>query len=285
MAIADANDLGHFFMLMEHMGYEIKHGKHLAFRLRGQENFIRPGRRDARYTEDGIRAAIAGNMDAIEQGLKPAFVARKPYTPFRVPGRLKGFLALYVHYLYLLGKIGKQQYPPHMTPHPKQELLKFERYKEQFRFLRGNGIESAEQLADYKAHIEAKLAALAKRRTILNVQKKKRRELFDALAAAEALLPAKELYASGMAGIEDEFARYMDAVAAIEKCGVPREQLTGEKAALYAAIVDINRDIRAERRNIALCDEIAGSAPRMEKDIESTKQQTREVKKDERRRR
>ena len=36
-AIRDANDLGHFFLLMEHKGYEIHHGGRLGFRLRGQE--------------------------------------------------------------------------------------------------------------------------------------------------------------------------------------------------------------------------------------------------------
>ncbi len=285
MAIEDAADYGHFLMLMEHMGYEIKYGKHLAFRLRGQENFIRPGRGDARYTEDGIRAAIEGNLTAIEQGAKPVFVSRRPYTPLRLPGKLKGFLALYVHYLYLLGNIGKQQYPPRVTPYLKRELLKFERYKEQFKFLRENGIETAAQIATYKTGAEERLTALTKQRTILNVQKKKRKELFDALAAAEALLPAKELYASGMTGIEDEFARYMDAVAAIEKSGIPKEQIIREKAGLYEALANISADIRAVRKEIALCDEIVGSVPRMKKDIESTKQQTREVKKDERRRR
>ena len=36
MAIEDANDLGHFFLLIEHLGYEISHGNRLGFRLRGQ---------------------------------------------------------------------------------------------------------------------------------------------------------------------------------------------------------------------------------------------------------
>lgn len=35
-AIQDANDLGHFFLIMEHMGYEVHHGDRLGFRLRGQ---------------------------------------------------------------------------------------------------------------------------------------------------------------------------------------------------------------------------------------------------------
>jgi hypothetical protein len=95
----------------------------------------------------------------------------------------------------------------------------------------------------------------------------------------------KELYASGLSGIEDEFARYMDAVILLERVVFSREQLAKEKASLYASIADVNREIRTERQNIALCDEISGNAPHMEKDIESTKEQIREVRKDERRRR
>ncbi len=276
MAIEDANDLGHFFMLMEHMGYEIRYGKHLAFRLHGQERFIRADHVDTRYTEDGIQAAIEGNLDAIELGRKPVLVSRKPYTPIQPTGKLKGFLALYVHYLYLLGKIGKQQYPPRMTPHLKQELIKLERYKEQFRFLRVNGIQSAEQLTAYKTGAEERVAALTKQRTILNVRKKKHRELFDALADAEALCPVKELYASGLTGIEEEFARYIDAVGIIEKSGIPRKQLAKEKAELYEAIADINREIRGERKKIGLCDEIAGDVPRMGKELESKSVQAKE---------
>ena len=48
-AIQDANDLGHFFMLMEHKGYEISHGKNLGFKIRGQQHFMRPGRRNSRF--------------------------------------------------------------------------------------------------------------------------------------------------------------------------------------------------------------------------------------------
>ena len=71
-AIRDANDLGHFFLLMEHKGYEIRHGNRLGFRLRGQERFMVPGRKDPLFTEEGIRAAIQGNLSAIEAGRRPA---------------------------------------------------------------------------------------------------------------------------------------------------------------------------------------------------------------------
>ena len=57
-AIEDANDLGHFYLLMEHKGYEISHGNRLGFRLRGQERFMYPERKNPLFTEDGIRASI-----------------------------------------------------------------------------------------------------------------------------------------------------------------------------------------------------------------------------------
>ena len=38
-------------------------------------------------------------------------------------------MALYVHYLYLLGKAGQRQYPPKMTSHLRREIMKFEQYK------------------------------------------------------------------------------------------------------------------------------------------------------------
>lgn len=42
--------------------------------------------------------------------------------------------------LYLLEKIGQRQYPPRMTPYLRQEVMKAERYRVQFVFLRENNI-------------------------------------------------------------------------------------------------------------------------------------------------
>ena len=82
-AIEDANDYGHFLMLIEHMGYEVKHGNRLSFRLRGQAQWMVPGRHDPLFTEDGIRKAIQGNLEAIEAGLRPVLIARRPYVPYK----------------------------------------------------------------------------------------------------------------------------------------------------------------------------------------------------------
>lgn len=285
MAVEDSNDLGHFLMLMENMGYEIKHGNRLSFRLRGQEHWIVPGRRDPLFTEDGIRAAIQGSLEAIEAGLRPSVTVRQPFTPFQKHPKYTGFLALYVHYLYLLGKIGKRQYPPRVSARLKAEVMRFDRYKAQFAFLQENGISTLEQLTAFKSGAEERLNRLNKQRTILNVQKKKGKPLYDALADIEALKPAKELYASGMTGIEDELAAYMAAVETLEKAGIPQERLAAEKADIYEAVANVNMEMRAAKKDIALCDEIAGTAPQMEKDIQKIeKSQTKEVVRDDRRR-
>ena len=84
-----------------------------------------------------------------------------------------------------------------------------------------------------------------------------------------------------MTGMEDEAARYMDAVDVLEKSGVPLEQLKAEKAAAYEAVAEVNRDIRAIRKQIALCDEITNNIPQIEKDVHSVERtKTKEVNRD-----
>lgn len=284
-AIESANDLGHFYLLMEHMGYEIYHGNRLGFRLRGQERFMYPGRKNRLFTEEGIRAAIEGNLTAIEAGQRPAAVRRPAYRPYRKHLKYTGLLALYVHYLYVLGKIEKRTYPPRMTPQLRQEVMKAERYRAQFMFLRENDISTRQDMAAFESRTEEMLASLTKQRTILNVRKKKRRKLYDALADVEALAPACQLYKEGLSGMEAEFSRYMDAVAMLEQCPIPREQLTAEKADIYRQLAEVNRQIRVERKKLALCREIQENLPRMEQEIQKIETKENEVKHDERRRR
>ena len=283
-AIEDANDLGHFFMFMEHMGYEINHGNRLGFRLRGQERFMYPERKNSLFSEEGISAAIQGNMEAIEAGQRPSVIFRPSYQPYKKHPKYTGFMALYVHYLYVLGKIEKRRYPPRMTPWLREEVMKSERYREQFEFLRDNGIATQANMAAFQTRTEDALATLMKQRTILNVRKKKRKPLYDALADVSALAQAKQLYEDGLSGMEAEYDRYMEAAAVLEKCGIPREQLLNEKADIYEQLAQINRQIRAGRKKLALCREIQSRLPRMEHDLQKIENRE-EVERDERRRR
>lgn len=106
-----------------------------------------------------------------------------------------------------------------------------------------------------------------KQRTILNVRKKKRKVLYDALADVAALAQAKALYEEGLSGMEAEFSRYMEAEAVLEQSGVPHERLMAEKAEIYEQLAQVNADIRAARKKLALCKEIQDLLPQMERTI------------------
>ena len=278
-AIEDAASLGDFFMLMEHKGYEIKHGNRLSFRLRGQERFMCPGRKNPLFTEDGILATIQCNMDAVEAGLKPVAVRRPVFVPYQKHPKLTGFMALYTHYLYILGKIEKRTYPPRVTPKMRADVMKFEKLKAQFAFVRENNLTTPEDMKAYKSKAEESLNALMKRRTVLNVRKKRRQKLYAALADAEALREAAKLHESGVPGMEEECARYADAVAVLETCGMPKERLAREKAELYEEIAAVNREIREQRKKMEMCAEIQGKTPEIAENLKKIEPKRRERRK------
>ena len=219
--------------------------------------------------------AIQGNLAAIETRQQHAIVYRPPFQPYKKHPKYSGLMALYVHYLYVLGKIEKQQYPPRMTPRLRKEVMRFDRIREQFSFLRDNNITTPEGMASFQERMEETLDTLTKQRTILNVRKKKRKKLYNALADVSALTQFKELYDEGLSGMETEFSRYMEARAVLEQCGIPMEQLTEEKAGLYERLAQVNADIRMVRKKLALCKEIQDRLPQMERTIE--KMESREA--------
>jgi len=135
----------------------------------------------------------------------------------------------------------------------------------------------------FQTRTEDTLASLMKQRTILNVRKKKRRALYDALADVETLAEARRLYDEGLSGMEAEATRYAEASALLDGCGVPRERLTAEKAELYRQLAELNRSIRAERRKLAMCKEVMERVPNMKRSIENL--EVKEVIHDEYRRR
>lgn len=266
-SIEDANSIGDFFRLMERKGYEIKHGNRLGFRLRGQSHFMYPERKNPRYSEEGIRATIDGNMDAIFTGKQLAVVHRQPYKPYKKHPKYTGFLALYYHYLYILGKIEKRQYPPRVTGEMRQEVMRFEQLRAQFQFLNENGIATEADMDAFVAKTEAQVKSLSKQRIILNVQKKKRQSLFQALTDEEALAPAKRLYDQGHSGIGAEAQQYLDAVKLLDSCGASREALSQQQSELYTKLADLNREIRQVRKQIKMCEEIQAQAATMRENI------------------
>ena len=145
--------------------------------------------------------------------------------------------------------------------------MKAEIYKARLKFLQENNITTADDLTACMQRAENAVTQLAKQRTILNVRKKKRKKLFDALAAEESLAVSKALYEEGLSGMETEYAQYAEAKAVLDACGFSRQALTEEKADIYEQLAQLNKQIRAERQKIKLCREIADSAAKMQQDI------------------
>lgn len=170
-----------------------------------------------------------------------------------------------------------------MTPRLRQAAAQAERYQKQFHFLRDNGIATPEDMGAFLTRTEETLADLTKQRTILNVRKKKRQALYTALADVEALAVTRRLYEDGISGMEEQFGRYLDAVARLE--GYPREPLLREKAEVYQQLAEVNRQIRQERQKLALCREIQKEVPKIAKTIQPTMEPEKEVNRDECRRR
>ena len=195
-----------------------------------------------------------------------------------MPGQGVGFLALYYHYLYILGKIEKRQYPPRVTSKMRQEVMRFEQLRAQFQFLNKHDISSEADMTAFVETAEPKIKTLTKQRTILNVQKKKRQPLFQALADEEVLAPAKRLYDQGHSGMEAEAQQYMEAVTLLDSCGESREALSQQQAELYTKLADLNRELRQVRKQIKMCEEIRAQAAAMQENIREIERPEKEVK-------
>lgn len=149
-----------------------------------------PERRNPDFSEERIEQAILGNLEQIEAGRKPAFTPKPKPQPYRPHPKYTGFLALYCHYCYLLGRIEKRQYPPRMSPHLRKEIMKADIYKARLKFLQENNITTADDLTACLQQAENEVTQLAKQRTILNVRKKNTR---SSLTRWQQKLPSPDL--------------------------------------------------------------------------------------------
>jgi hypothetical protein len=100
------------------------------------------------------------------------------------------------------------------------------------------------------------------------VRKKRRQKLYAALADAEAFRETAKLHESGVPGMEAECARYADAVAVLETCGIPQERLAREKAELYEEIAAVNREIQEQRKKLETCAEILSKTPEIAENLQ-----------------
>ena len=177
-AIANAYTMRSFWGELVKMGYQVKRYPqvtHAAVKPPGGVRFLRLDKLGAGYSE----AEIFSRLTESRIGTAPPISDHTPILPqryfpygrrYRVKGRLplktgraRGFRLLYLKYLYLLRK------PPsrRKTPVSRAEAIKFDRYQEQFFYLRKSRIDSVEQLTMQQEALRAEIDALTDRRADL----------------------------------------------------------------------------------------------------------------------
>ena len=117
-------------------------------------------------------AEILERIIATRNGIITAAPSEMPKRQYKFRGnikdvkgkKLKGFVALYFHYLYLFKKIQRKQTPQRVSFFMRDEMIKFDRYQKQFKFLFTHNIETGEDLQKYQKNKEAEVKILITRR-------------------------------------------------------------------------------------------------------------------------
>lgn len=122
-------------------------------------------------------AEILQRIIATRNGIITAAPSEMPKKQYKFKGniknvkgkKLKGFIALYFHYLYLFKKIERKQTPQRVSFFMREEMIKFDRYQKQFKFLFSHDIETGEDLQKYQKTKETEADDLiARRKTLYN---------------------------------------------------------------------------------------------------------------------
>lgn len=132
-AVSRASSMDDFYDIMRSMGYKVKHGKHVAVLMPGAEKYIRlRSLKDEKYMPDGIRRRIAENYS---RNFGVIYKGKKQRTRCRHPRqKLSGYKALYVRYLFALGKI-PQRKATKPSYHTVRQIRRLDKISRQVRLI------------------------------------------------------------------------------------------------------------------------------------------------------
>lgn len=168
-AILHSFSFSTFIICLKNKGYEVKQGKYVSIRPIGKERFVRLKTLGQDYTEEAIKSRVHSTpLLFMDKPAKPAIKRYKLKGSLKNTKKITGFRALYLHYMYLLGKIPKKRNRCPNTPYMRAELIKFEQYKEQFKFLAEQKIDTMEQLTAFISETETKISNFTEKRTEIN---------------------------------------------------------------------------------------------------------------------
>lgn len=130
----------------------------------------------AAYTVEGIKRRLALQRDGVADmaALPPPparYASTTAYKP-RQHRKLKGFIALYYHYLYFL-KIIKKGGKHHKLPFfVREDVTKAQRYSRQFMYMYRHSITTTEELQAHRQGLVAQIDALVQQRLPLYAERR-----------------------------------------------------------------------------------------------------------------
>lgn len=178
--ISQAYTFSSFLMLLEREGYAVKHSpnrKYTTVRPPGAKRSIRLDSMGEGYTEEEIKRRImqqrsGGETAHLRIQNSKRFWMRGRYAA--VPKRkIKGFLALYFRYVYLLRKHQRSKRRKYISFALRQEVIRLDRYRAQFEYLHTNGITTAAELEQRTANLEQQISQLTDSRNELYKERRK----------------------------------------------------------------------------------------------------------------
>ena len=143
-----------FLMLLRREGYVVQNRpdrKYVTVLPPGGKRAIRLGSLGDGYTEQDIRRRLAAKREGGAQS-EPAMT--RTGKRYRVRGKrptgpkkkITGFQALYLRYLYLLRGTHRKKHFRRVPFSMRQEVIRLQRYDQQFRYLWANGLTTEEDL-------------------------------------------------------------------------------------------------------------------------------------------
>jgi hypothetical protein len=160
-AIAQSMTENHFVMNMQKRGYQVRLGKHISIIPPGRGKALRLETKFGEaYSRQGIISQMRGRRPTLPEPTSKRASKKMPFRGnIKQAKKLTGFRALYVHYLYLLGKIPKSRPKPLTKVNYiyRQDLLKIDKISNEIKLLSRNQIDTKEQLFSFKAELSERM--------------------------------------------------------------------------------------------------------------------------------
>ena len=207
-----------FWALLQKQGYRIKRSeqrKYIVLLSPGAKRGVRLTSLGKGYGEEEIAARIRRQRDKgppVKPRVEPPRRIRMRGSTKYIPKKkVKGFMALYFKYLYLLR--GAQQ-PRVRRPSyiMREELIRLKRYQQQFRYIQSNHIETAGDLTGRAERIEQELLRLQNERRPLyglrkNEKEEERKEINKKIAQFNAAMKKLRLERNLCKRIQEDIPR------------------------------------------------------------------------------